>query len=46
MRDGHILMLERARGMMMGFWSVSGGFVDPGETPEEGAVGRVPELYG
>jgi hypothetical protein len=24
MRDGYILMLERARGMMIGFWSVPG----------------------
>src|SRR5215813_9247740 len=38
MRDGHILMLERASGMMIGFWSVPGGHVDPGETPQEAAV--------
>ncbi|SRR6266536_601187 len=29
MRGGQILMLERARGMMTGFWSVPGGIVDP-----------------
>lgn len=34
MRGGQILMLERARGMMTGFWSVPGGIVDPGETPQ------------
>ena len=33
MCDGRILMLERASGMMIGFWSVPGGHVDPGETP-------------
>jgi 8-oxo-dGTP pyrophosphatase MutT (NUDIX family) len=38
MRGGHILLLERAAGMMIGFWSVPGGLVDPGERPEEAAV--------
>jgi 8-oxo-dGTP pyrophosphatase MutT (NUDIX family) len=38
--------LERARGMMVGFWSVPGGFVDPGETPEEGAVRELFEEAG
>ena len=38
MRDGYILMLERASGMMIGFWSVPGGHVEPGETPQEAAA--------
>ncbi|HEY7491616.1 MAG TPA: NUDIX domain-containing protein [Candidatus Tectomicrobia bacterium] len=31
------LMLERAQGMRIGFWSVPGGSVDRGETPREAA---------
>ena len=46
MRDGHILMLERARGMMIGFWSVPGGHVDPGETPQEAAARELFEEAG
>jgi 8-oxo-dGTP pyrophosphatase MutT (NUDIX family) len=46
MRDGQILLLERARGMMIGFWSVPGGFVDPGETPQEAAVRELFEEAG
>lgn len=42
MRGTHILMLQRAAGMMLGFWSIPGGMVDPGETPQQAAVR---ELY-
>jgi 8-oxo-dGTP diphosphatase len=38
MRGPQILLLERATGMMPGFWSVPGGIVDPGETPQEAAA--------
>lgn len=38
MRGGQILMLERARGMMIGFWRVPGRIVDPGESPPEAAA--------
>ena len=38
MRGSQILLLERAAGMMLGFWSVPGGIVDPGETPQEAAA--------
>jgi 8-oxo-dGTP diphosphatase len=38
MRGSQILLLERAAGMMLGFWSVPGGMVDPGETPLEAAA--------
>jgi 8-oxo-dGTP pyrophosphatase MutT (NUDIX family) len=38
MRGSQILLLERAAGMMLGFWSVPGGIVDPGETPPEAAA--------
>lgn len=42
MRGSTILMLQRAAGMMHGFWSLPGGMVDPGETPQQAAVR---ELY-
>ncbi len=43
MRGGQILMLERARGMMTGFWSVPGGIVDP---EGGGCVRKVGEVSG
>jgi 8-oxo-dGTP diphosphatase len=46
MRGVHILMLERASGMMTGFWSVPGGIVDPGETPQQAAVRELFEEAG
>jgi 8-oxo-dGTP pyrophosphatase MutT (NUDIX family) len=46
MRGDQILMLERARGMMIGFWSVPGGIVDPGETPQEAAARELCEEAG
>ena len=46
MRGGQILMLERAAGMMIGFWSVPGGIVDPGETPQEAAARELFEEAG
>jgi len=37
-RDGEILLLQRAEGSAMaGQWFLPGGFVEPGELPEEGA---------
>lgn len=46
MRGSQILMLERARGMMLGFWSVPGGVVDPDETPQEAAARELFEEAG
>ena len=46
MRGGQILLLERARGMMIGFWSVPGGIVDPGESPPEAAARELFEEAG
>jgi 8-oxo-dGTP diphosphatase len=46
MRGDQLLMLERARGMMIGFWSVPGGIVDPGETPPEAAARELCEEAG
>ena len=36
-RDGQILILERAAGAMIGFWSLPSGLLDAGESPEDGA---------
>lgn len=36
-RDGKILILERAAGAMIGFWSLPSGLLDAGENPEDGA---------
>jgi 8-oxo-dGTP diphosphatase len=46
MRGSQLLMLERAAGMMIGFWSVPGGHVDPGETPQEAATRELLEEAG
>ncbi len=46
MRGSQILILERAAGMMLGFWSVPGGIVDPGETPMEAAARELFEEAG
>ena len=46
MRGGQILILERASGMMHGFWSVPGGIVDPGEPPQEAAARELGEEAG
>jgi NUDIX domain len=45
-RGAHMLMLERAAGMMIGFWGVPGGSVDPGETPQEAAARELFEETG
>ena len=34
-RDGKFLILKRAREPQMGRWDMPGGFVEPGEHPEE-----------
>jgi 8-oxo-dGTP diphosphatase len=34
-RDGKILILERAAGAVVGFWSLPGGLLDDGESPED-----------
>ena len=46
MRGSQMLILERAAGMMQKFWSIPGGRVDPGETPEQGAVRELFEETG
>jgi 8-oxo-dGTP pyrophosphatase MutT (NUDIX family) len=46
MRGGQILMLQRASGMRIGFRSVPGGIVDPGESPPEAAARELFEEAG
>ena len=46
MRGTEILILERSAGMMLGFWSIPGGIVDPGETPQEAAARELLEEAG
>ena len=46
MRGSKIVMLERAAGMMLDFWSIPGGIVDPGETPQEAAARELFEEAG
>jgi 8-oxo-dGTP diphosphatase len=46
MRGSEMLILERAAGMMQGFWSIPGGRVDLGETPQEAAVRELFEEAG
>jgi 8-oxo-dGTP diphosphatase len=36
-RDGKVLILERAAGAMIGFWSMPSGLLEAGESPEDGA---------
>ena len=41
-RDGKILILQRATGALIGFWTLPSGILDPGESPAD-AAGR--ELF-
>ena len=36
-RDGKILILQRATGVMIGFWTLPSGILDPGESPADAA---------
>jgi 8-oxo-dGTP pyrophosphatase MutT (NUDIX family) len=45
-RDGKILILERAAGAMIGFWSLPSGLLDAGESPRDGACRELFEEAG
>jgi 8-oxo-dGTP pyrophosphatase MutT (NUDIX family) len=45
-RDGTILILERAAGAMIGFWSLPSGLLDAGESPEAAARRELHEEAG
>ena len=46
MRDGKAAFLQRAGGAMVGFWSIPGGMVDPGEDPLTAALRELHEESG
>lgn len=46
LRDGKVAFLERAGGAMVGFWSIPGGMVDPGEDPLTAALRELHEESG
>ncbi len=45
-RDGRVLIVERAKPPLVGFWSLPGGSVEPGETVLDGAVRELQEETG
>jgi len=45
-RDGKILLLRRAGGVLSGQWYLPGGTVEAGERPEEGALRELQEESG
>lgn len=46
LRDGRAAFLKRASGAMVGFWSIPGGRVDPGEDPLTAALRELKEESG
>lgn len=44
--DGRILLIRRAKEPYKGFWALPGGFLEEGETVEEGVVREVKEETG
>jgi ADP-ribose pyrophosphatase YjhB (NUDIX family) len=45
-RDGRFLVLQRAHAPFAGEWDLPGGFVEPGESPEQGIRREVREETG
>jgi len=45
-RDGRFLLVRRAMDPMRGFWTFPGGFLEVGETAEQGAVRETEEEVG
>lgn len=46
LRDGRVLLVRRGKEPFLGFWSLPGGHVEPGETPEESVRREVREETG
>jgi 8-oxo-dGTP diphosphatase len=46
LRDGQVLLLQRAKPPCPGLWVAPGGKVDPGESPVEGAIRELREETG
>jgi ADP-ribose pyrophosphatase YjhB (NUDIX family) len=46
LREGQILLVKGSRGLTQGRWSLPGGFLRFGETPEEGVLREVREEVG
>lgn len=46
--NGHLLLMKRSDDCTTfpGYWGLVGGYVDPGETPEEGAIREAKEEIG
>lgn len=45
-QDGHVLLVLMTYGAAKGYWTLPGGFVDRGETPEAAALREVREETG
>jgi 8-oxo-dGTP diphosphatase len=45
-RDGQVLLIERGKGALKGYWSLPGGHVEPGEPAREAARREVLEETG
>lgn len=45
-REGHVLLVQRGKGALVGRWSLPGGHIEPGETARAAAVREVREETG
>lgn len=46
LRDGHVLLMRRAKDPYAGFWTAPGGKLEPGESPRQCAVRELREETG
>lgn len=45
-KDGHVFLVQRGVAPRAGMWALPGGFIDRGETPDQGAVREAKEETG